>query len=231
MNPGIAIVGGAGMGALLMYFLDPDRGRRRRAMIQDQATKASRKIGDAADATARDVRNRSAGLLWEAKSWFTHRPVDENDQAVLNRVRSNLGMLVRHPRSIDVSVTQGRVILKGPILEDEVDQVLRAVPRIPGVQEIENHLEIHSDSSGIPGLQGLSESPPRRPRFELMQANWSPAARLMTGALGTALTVLGLRRRGVAGSGMAAVGAGFLTRGLTNRQLCRVFQGQKEGQT
>jgi hypothetical protein len=231
MNPGMAIISGAGIGALLMYFLDPDRGRRRRAMLQDQATKASRKISDAADATARDVRNRSAGLLWEAKSWFTQRPVDENDQAVLNRVRSNLGMFVRHPRSIDVSVTRGRVTLTGPILEDEVDQVLGAVPRIPGVQDVENRLKIHRDSSGIPGLQGLSESPPRRPRFELMQANWSPAARLMTGMAGTVLAVLGLRRRGVAGSGMAAVGAGFLTRGLTNRQLCSVFQRQKDAQT
>lgn len=231
MNPGIAIVGGAGVGALLMYFLDPDRGRRRRAMLQDQAMKASRKISDAADATARDVRNRGTGLLWEAKSWFTHRPVDEHDEAVLNRVRSNLGMLVRHPRSINVSVSQGRVTLQGPILEDELDQLLCAIPRIPGVHDVKNRLEVHKDSAGIPGLQGLSESPPRRPRFELMQVNWSPAARFMSGVAGTVLAVLGLWRRDVAGSGMAAVGAGFLTRGLTNRQLCSLFQRQKEIQT
>ena len=224
MNPGIAVISGTGIGALLMYFLDPDRGRRRRALLQDQAMKAGRKISDAADATARDVRNRGAGLLWEAGSWFIHRPVDENDEAVANRVRSNLGMLVHHPRSIDVSVTQGRVILSGPILADEVEQVLRAIPRIPGVQDVENRLEVHKDSSGVPGLQGLSESPPRRPRFELMQVNWSPAARFMTGVAGTVLAVLGLWRRGAAGSGMAAVGAGLLTRGLTNRQLCSFFQ-------
>jgi hypothetical protein len=224
MNSGITMVGGAGIGALLMYFLDPDRGRRRRAMMQDQAMKARRKISDAADATARDVRNRSAGLLWEARSWFTQKPVDENDQAVLNRVRSNLGMLVRHPRSVDVSVSQGSVTLKGPILEDEVDQVLRAIPRIPGVQDLKNRLEVHKDSAGISVLQGLSESPPRRPRFELMQVNWSPAARFMSGVAGTVLAIFGLRHRGIAGSGLAAAGAGFLTRSLTNRRLCSIFR-------
>ena len=68
MNPGAAIISGAGMGALLMYFLDPDRGRRRRAMVQDQATKARRKLSDAADATARDVRHRGSGLWWELQT-------------------------------------------------------------------------------------------------------------------------------------------------------------------
>ena len=227
MNPGISIISGAGVGALLMYFLDPDRGRTRRALMQDQAIKARRKLSDAADATARDVRNRSAGLLWEARSWFSGPAIDEDDDAVLNRVRSNLGMLVRHPRSIDVSVNQGRVTLRGPILDDEVDQVLHAIPRIPGVHKVNNRLEVHQESAGIPGLQGLSESPPRGPRFELMQVNWSPAARFMTAVAGSTLAILGLRRRGLGGTGMAAVGAGFLTRGLTNRDLSRLFKRQK----
>jgi osmotically-inducible protein OsmY len=225
MNPGAALISGAGMGALLMYLLDPDRGRRRRAMIQDQATKASRNLTDAADATTRDMRNRGAGLWWELQSWFTGQPIDEDDTAVQNRVRSNLGMLVRHPRSIDVRARQGRVTLAGPILQDEVDHTIRTISRIPGVHQVDNRLEIHSKPDGIPGLQG--DLAPRRPRFELMQVNWSPAARLMTGAAGTVLAILGLRRRGLAGTGMTAVGAGFLTRGLTNREFSRYFNDKR----
>ena len=34
----LAIIGAAGIGAALMYFLDPDSGRRRRALVKDQFT-------------------------------------------------------------------------------------------------------------------------------------------------------------------------------------------------
>jgi hypothetical protein len=197
-------------------------------MIQDQATRASRKISDAADATARDVRNRSAGMWYGIRSCLTGRQMNEDDEALHNRVRSNLGMLVRHPQSIDVSVRQGRVRLAGPILQDEVDHTIRTISRIPGVRRMENHLEVHAAPDGIPGLQGAADLPPRRPRFELMQVNWSPSARLITGVAGTVLTILGLRRRGLSGIGMAAVGAGFVTRGLTNQEFSSLLQ--REGQ-
>lgn len=225
VKSGIATISGVGIGALLMYFLDPARGRRRRAMIQDQVVKAGHKVSAAADTTARDVRNRSTGLLWTIRYWFTDRPVD--DSVLLGRVRSRLGMLVRHPRSIEVSVTQGRVMLQGAILEDEVDQLLAALFRIRGVHQVENRLDVHQGPDGIPALQGAYERPPRHPTFELMQINWSPTARLLTTVAGSSLAILGLRRRGLGGTGMAAVGAGFLTRGLTNRELSRLFQRQK----
>ena len=36
MNNKTAIVGAVGIGAALMYFLDPDRGKRRRALVRDK---------------------------------------------------------------------------------------------------------------------------------------------------------------------------------------------------
>jgi hypothetical protein len=36
MNKGLAVLVGAGMGAGLMYFYDPQMGRRRRALTRDQ---------------------------------------------------------------------------------------------------------------------------------------------------------------------------------------------------
>jgi hypothetical protein len=196
--------------------------------MQDQAIKARRTIAEAADATARDVRNRSVGLFREIESWFTGRPIDEADQAVMNRVRSNLGMVLRHPRSVEVSVHQGHVTLHGPIFEDEVNEMLRVVSRIPGVRKVENRLEIHDESHGIPGLQGLSDLPPRRPQFEWMQVHWSPTARLCAAVAGGVLAVVGLRRRDFMGAGMAAIGAGFLTRGLTNQEFARFFRQRGE---
>ena len=37
-----------GLGALTMYLLDPQHGRRRRALLQDQITNAKRRLGERA---------------------------------------------------------------------------------------------------------------------------------------------------------------------------------------
>lgn len=59
---------GVAAGAALMYFLDPDRGRRRRALLRDKAVGLSNDLGEAATGTARDLRNRAQGLVAETGS-------------------------------------------------------------------------------------------------------------------------------------------------------------------
>jgi hypothetical protein len=55
------VLTGFGIGASLMYFLDPERGRRRRALVRDQLAHTIRLTRDAAGATRRDVGHRTAG--------------------------------------------------------------------------------------------------------------------------------------------------------------------------
>ena len=64
MNSVTALLTGAGLGCLAMYELDPEMGRRRRALVRDQAIKM-RQAGEAASLTARDLRNRAADTLAE----------------------------------------------------------------------------------------------------------------------------------------------------------------------
>lgn len=71
MNKILAILGGIGAGAAVMYFMDPERGRTRRAMIRDKATGLSNDIQGAVGAKSRDLSNRAHGLLHEAKSAFS----------------------------------------------------------------------------------------------------------------------------------------------------------------
>ncbi|MDQ3817099.1 MAG: hypothetical protein M3362_05345 [Acidobacteriota bacterium] len=59
---------GAAAGAALMYFLDPDRGRTRRALVRDKVVGVTNDIGDAVGKTARDLRNRARGVVAEAGS-------------------------------------------------------------------------------------------------------------------------------------------------------------------
>ena len=222
MNRSMSMIGGAGIGAGLMYLLDPDRGKRRRALVRDQAIRSARKARQAAQGTARDARNRAQGMV----ASMTARVSPETsltDEILVERVRSKLGMLVRHPRSIEVTARLGTVILSGPVLADEVDSLLALVSKIPGVTQVDNRLDIHEEAGDVPGLQG---GPARRPRgdvFELMQSNWSPAARFLAGAAGGIAVIYGVRQRTAAGAGLAALGIGLLARGLTNREFADVL--------
>jgi len=47
-----------------MYLLDPDRGKRRRALVPDQAVRSAWKTRDAVESTARDAQNRAQGLAF-----------------------------------------------------------------------------------------------------------------------------------------------------------------------
>lgn len=70
MNKKIALVGGLGLGAALMYLFDPDRGRGRRALIRDKAEGAANKAGEYAEEVSRDLRNRAHEVVAEAKAIF-----------------------------------------------------------------------------------------------------------------------------------------------------------------
>ena len=54
---------GAAMGAGLMYLLDPEAGRRRRALARDKAVHSLKTGGKAALRTSRDLGNRTKGLI------------------------------------------------------------------------------------------------------------------------------------------------------------------------
>ena len=152
MNKGAALVGGVGLGAALMYFLDPDRGKRRRALVRDKFEAAGNKASDYAGKMGRDIRNRTYGMVAETKSLF--RPDDVTDDVLADRVRAKLGRYPVHIGSINVRTHDGVVTLSGPVLAKEVPQVLRATRFVRGVKGIENQLTVHEQPANIPALQG-----------------------------------------------------------------------------
>jgi hypothetical protein len=62
------VLGAAGLGAAVMYLMDPDQGNRRRALIRDKATKVNRQTREAVSGRVQDMTNRAKGMLHEAKS-------------------------------------------------------------------------------------------------------------------------------------------------------------------
>jgi hypothetical protein len=208
---------GLGLGAGLMYFLDPERGRRRRALVRDKIAHTAR-IGEGAiEATGRDVAHRATGVTARVRRMARHGAVD--DLVLVERVRAKLGRYVSHPRAIDVDAVDGRVTLRGPILLAEVKRVLKKVNRIPGVREVVSELEEHAEAGNVPALQGGTM--PQGEWAGIRQRAWSPTMRLLTGTTGIALAGYGAARRDARGAVLAAAGLGLLARAATNLATSR----------
>lgn len=210
-----ALLVGTGIGAGVMYWLDPDRGRRRRALARDRVTHLRRVGDDAISATAADVANRARGLLAEGAALLRNERVP--DDVLTERVRAGLGYCVTHPRAIEVRVQDGVVTLAGPVLAAEVQPLVGRVRRMRGIRGVENRLDVHQSSDAVPALQGGSDR--RAGRFRFLQARWSPTARLLAGATGLGLVAYGMRRGGLVGAVLGALGFGIFARSETNRPL------------
>ena len=59
---------GAAIGGAAMYLFDPDLGRRRRARIRDDVTRAQTDVRDFVDAGTRDLKNRGTVLMGRTRS-------------------------------------------------------------------------------------------------------------------------------------------------------------------
>ncbi len=214
MNP--VLLGGA-LGALAMYFLDPHEGRRRRARTRDKVVHASKRLNEAGKVTARDTVHRAYGVLANARKLFTHEEVA--DDVLVERVRAELGRVVSHPHAVEVSADRGHVTLAGPILAEEARPLLRCVRQVPGVKAVSDRLTVYEEAEAqhVSSLQGGQPRPGAR--FELLQVNWSPAARLAAGSLGAGLIAAAFRAR----AGMCALlglsGGALIARAATNQPL------------
>src|SRR5262249_24223535 len=167
-NRNLIWLGGIGLGAGLMFMLDPDRGRRRRALVRDQMTHAARLLARATGATSRDLTHRIYGAMAESGNLFRREEI--SDDVLTDRVRARIGRSVSHPHAISVTVNNGHVSLSGPVLAHEEPRLLSGVSSVRGVKGVENVLTVHTEAENISSLQG--GRPRTGDRFALMQTNW-----------------------------------------------------------
>jgi uncharacterized membrane protein len=214
-----------GLGAGLMYFMDPQHGARRRTMVVDKANRFVNNIDESIDIAVEDARNRARGVLSE----MTARLSDQGapDWILEERVRSNLGRLMRHTRALDIRADGGRIYLNGPVLRDDEDAVVKAAIRTRGVHGVENQLQVVDNPQDIPALQGSSMQ--HQTMMQQTQRNWSPATRLLSSVGGSLLTLYGLTRRGVAKPVLSTAGMVLTARGLTNLDT-RSLLGMSSGE-
>lgn len=68
LTSAMMLLAGAGIGALLMYVLDPNQGRGRRAYLRDKMVSASNNAADYVQAKSRHLTNRAQGMVSEVGS-------------------------------------------------------------------------------------------------------------------------------------------------------------------
>jgi hypothetical protein len=174
---------GAGAGALAMFLLDPQQGRRRQALLRDQAVHWQRCAGALIGVGLRDLQHRTQGMAARARALVRRGPVD--DAVLVERIRAALGRVVSHPHAIEVSAREGRVRIQGPVLEREHDLLLRTVRAVDGVRQLVSRVAPHA-SADVPALQGGSRRSVESAR------RWAPGPRLLAMAGGGALVAAGL---------------------------------------
>lgn len=222
---------GAGLGAGLMYLLDPQGGRRRRAVARDKTVSALNKGGDAVRKTSRDLGNRTKGLVAKAGSRL-HRNggAEVDDQVLRDRVRSKLGRILSHASALDVTVENGKVVLAGPVLAHEADRLLDTVRSVKGVKDLECRFDLHEQAEGNPAFQGTFEGNGQS-TSRFANRKWVPVAtRVLTGSCGSALAVAGLKKKGPLGLALGTVALGLLAHGTTNvgpGKLAKMVRGRK----
>jgi hypothetical protein len=139
-----------GLGVGLMYLFDPGLGRRRRALISDKVRSYWRSTEGFIEKTARDVSNRTRGLVAEASTPL--KGAETPDNAVLEaRVRAQIGHLTPLASALNVSAEQGRITLRGSIPSSVADTLLSAIQSVSGVTEVVNQLELTPEAARAAG--------------------------------------------------------------------------------
>src|SRR5688500_15103323 len=80
------IVVAAAAGALATHFLDPQQGRRRRAVVRDKVVSRLGKIDEAGRVIAQDLRNRTQGTIVDL--WHRVGAEEVGDEVLMERVRA-----------------------------------------------------------------------------------------------------------------------------------------------
>ena len=133
-----------GLGAALAYFLDPDRGKRRRNMARDRLMATMRQTGAQLEDRARYAASTTEGWQQKAAHMGNEASYDFNDSDLAHKVETELFRDPNIPKgNINVNAENGTVVLRGQVENaDEINVIERKVRDIPGVASVENLLHL-----------------------------------------------------------------------------------------
>lgn len=202
----LTILEGLGVGAALMYALDPDKGAHRRNALEDRLSATWNRKREAAVVMAHDLRNRTGGLVAETRRKMRHAA--PTDGELYARVRVVLGHIGTHPEAVGVVVSDGVVRLTGHAMVTDAAEIAHRIREIPGVKWIQNELRVHASPAGVPSLQGRGVQVER----------WTPSQAALMGLGGLTLAVFGLARRNALGTVVGLVGGALVAKAFADTE-------------
>lgn len=125
------------------------------------------------------------------------------------RVQARIGRYSSHPRAIEVTALDGRVVLTGDILQREMDRLVDASRSVPGLRHLENQLRGHETAAHVLALQETGTGPHGEP-WKVIEETWTPGVRALIGGAGTASLLYALARGGIGALVPLALGAALV---------------------
>ena len=138
-----AWLGGAALGAGLMYLLDSERGSGRRASLRQLAVSAAATVRrwQSAHTTRQPESPRRARVL----TVVPPKPVP--DWVLAERARLEIWRGIAHPDSVQVRARDGRLTLWGPVLPGEPETLRDKLARLPGLRRLELQLTVRPEAA------------------------------------------------------------------------------------
>ncbi len=154
----VTLLSGMIIGATAMYIFDEHRGAKRRAYARDKVIRAGHVLGRGLRKRGRDLMNRAVGSLAELRSSMRDEARAFSDDELVDRVRSQLGHVVSHSGLLEIQARDGCVIVRGPVLENEVEKIRNRIRKTRGVKDCRLELEPRPDLERISGQRGRRQA-------------------------------------------------------------------------
>jgi len=134
----------AALGGALVFFLDPEKGRDRRAMASRQVEKVLRRGSTALEDSAPAIARRAEGVSQLAGRQNAPDDTSPNDPTLAQKVESEIFRDPSLPKGqININAENGVVVLRGQLdNSDQIRRVEESVRGIPGVEGVENLLHL-----------------------------------------------------------------------------------------
>lgn len=130
----LAKMAAVGIGsALVAYLFDPERGKGRRARLNDQTRSRLRRIKDAARQQMEYQSNRLQGLAHELKR--DDSPVDLDDDLIRQKIKSEV-MGPAQLANIEIDVRDGIVTISGDLEDSQYHGLVKEIAKVAGVESV-----------------------------------------------------------------------------------------------